>query len=387
MFEFVLNLLLQSAKGVWLTFVHNWPFLLFSILIAVLLKLYVNADRLSAFLTRYGKASVIVSTAAAVTTPFCSCGTTAVVLGMLASRMPWAPIVAFMVASPLTSPEELVYSAGLFGWPFAWAFFVSSILLGLAGGLFASILDKRGWLAGQARFAADGRSAQSPKRPVRQTGTKAAQTASVSPSSLIPLPMLAAQTCCSTELPVVFQPMPASAIPSACGCNAAAQTSAAPKAAQSCESDSCSGGAAQTRPSLAVFLNEMRVAGVRLLVLFTGFAFIGYFLNGLIPASWISRLFGSGNLYSVPLAATLGLPFYLNTEATLPLIRALLDAGMSSGAALAFMISGAGTSIGAIAGALTIARWRVVALVVAILWIGAMACGFAYDLLAAAFLF
>jgi uncharacterized protein len=152
MFEFILDLLVVSAKGVWLTFLHNWPFLLFSILIAVLLKLYVNTDRLSAFLTRYGKASVLVSTAAAVATPFCSCGTTAVILGMLASRMPWAPIVAFMVASPLTSPEELVYSAGLFGWPFAWAFFISSILLGLAGGLVASILDNRGWLAGQARF-------------------------------------------------------------------------------------------------------------------------------------------------------------------------------------------------------------------------------------------
>ena len=65
----------------------------------------------------------------------------------------------------------------------------------------------------------------------------------------------------------------------------------------------------------------------------------------------------------------------------------LLDGGMSIGAALAFMISGAGTSIGAIAGALTIARWRVVALVVGILWIGAVVCGFAYDLLATASLF
>jgi len=53
---------------------------------------------------------------------------------------------------------------------------------------------------------------------------------------------------------------------------------------------------------------------------------------------------------------------------------------MSQGAALAFLISGAGTSIGAIAGALTIARWRVVALVVGILWAGAIACGLAFNL-------
>ena len=64
----------------------------------------------------------------------------------------------------------------------------------------------------------------------------------------------------------------------------------------------------------------------------------------------------------------------------MPLVRALLDNGMSHGAALAFMISGAGTSIGAIAGALTIARWRVVALVVGILWVGAILSGFAFNL-------
>jgi uncharacterized membrane protein YraQ (UPF0718 family) len=129
------------------------------------------------------------------------------------------------------------------------------------------------------------------------------------------------------------------------------------------------------------FGREALTSGARLLAQFAGFAFIGYFVNGLIPASWIPALFGGGHIYSVPLAATLGLPFYLNTEASLPLVRALLDSGMSQGAALAFMIAGSGTSIGALAGALTIARWRVVGLVVGILWIGAMACGLGYDVL------
>jgi len=71
---------------------------------------------------------------------------------------------------------------------------------------------------------------------------------------------------------------------------------------------------------------------------------------------------------------------FINSKASLPLIRALLEAGMSPGAALAFLISGAGTSIGAITGALTIARWRVVGLVVGVLWIGAILSGFAYNL-------
>ena len=120
--------------------------------------------------------------------------------------------------------------------------------------------------------------------------------------------------------------------------------------------------------------------GPRLLVMFFSFAFLGYLLNGLIPNSWIASLFGSGHAYSVPLAATLGLPFYINGEASLPMVRAMLDSGMSQGAALAFLISGAGTSIGAIGGALSIARWRVISIVVATLWIGAMAAGLVFDL-------
>jgi len=60
--------------------------------------------------------------------------------------------------------------------------------------------------------------------------------------------------------------------------------------------------------------------------------------------------------------------------------------GLEPQAALAFLISGAGTSVGAIAGALTIARWRVIALVVGTLWIGAVLLGYAYDFLLAAHL-
>ena len=113
--EFILNIALTSIEQVWSSLMHNWPYLAMSVVIAVLLKLYVNAEQVATFLHRYRGASVVAATAAAVATPLCSCGTTAVILGMMASQMPWAPIVAFMVASPLTSPEGLVYSAGLFG--------------------------------------------------------------------------------------------------------------------------------------------------------------------------------------------------------------------------------------------------------------------------------
>jgi uncharacterized membrane protein YraQ (UPF0718 family) len=115
--------------------------------------------------------------------------------------------------------------------------------------------------------------------------------------------------------------------------------------------------------------------------MFLAFAFAGNFLNGLIPATWMAALFGEGATYGVPLAAVLGFPVYISTEASLPLVRSMIDAGMSQGAALAFLITGAGTSLGAIAGLLTIARWRVVAIVVGTLWVSAVLFGTAYNVL------
>jgi uncharacterized membrane protein YraQ (UPF0718 family) len=283
--------------------------LLLSVLIATALKLYVDQRKIAAFLKRNQKAGVIGATAVAVTTPLCSCGTTAVILGMMASMVSWAPIVAFMVASPLTSPQELVYSAGLFGWPFAIAFFASSILLGLAGGVVAYVLERAGWLKGQYRM-----------QPM--AGGQAGDVAEIT-------------------------------------------------------------GGTSARPGLRAFATEFSRVGGRLLILFLGFAFIGYLLNGLIPEAWITSLFGSGKVYGVPLAATLGLPLYINTEASLPLVRSFFDLGMSPGATLAFLITGAGTSLGALAGALTIARWRVVAVVVGTLWVGAIAIGYVYNALVA----
>jgi uncharacterized membrane protein YraQ (UPF0718 family) len=52
---------------------------------------------------------------------------------------------------------------------------------------------------------------------------------------------------------------------------------------------------------------------------------------------------------------------------------------VSQGVVLAFLITGAGTSVGAIVGALTTARWRIVGLVIGTLFIGAIALSYLYN--------
>lgn len=308
-------LVAKSLTQVLITFTHTWPYLLLSVLVASVLKVHVEPARLRAWLARHQRASVVGAIGLAVLTPLCSCGTMALVLAMLATSMPWAPIVAFMVASPLTSPGQLLFTAGLFGWPFAGFHFTVAILLGFAGAAAAAALESRGWLANQMRLAK---------------------------------PALA---------------------PIAGGSGAAVLIEPATKS--------------PARPQLREYARAIFVEGRRLALLFVSFAFVGYLINNLIPSTWVTALFGSGQTWGVALAATFGLPLYVNSDASLPLVKSFLDSGASPGAAMAFLLTGAGTSVGAVVGALTIARWRVLAVVVATLWLGAVASGYVFDALVA----
>lgn len=119
----------------------------------------------------------------------------------------------------------------------------------------------------------------------------------------------------------------------------------------------------------------------RILGLYLAFSLIGHIMTALLPSAWLLGLFGRSKLYAVPLAATAGLPLYINAEVSMPLIRSLKAGRMSQGAALALIVAGAGTSIGAISGAFVIARRRVVGLVVGALWVGAMLAGYIYDVI------
>jgi hypothetical protein len=298
----------------------TWPFVLLGVVTAAALKVYVGTERIATLFRQKTGLAVTGSVAAAVATPFCSCGTTAVVLSMIASSVPWAPVVAFMVASPLTSPDGLFISAGFFGWPFAIFFMAASVVLGFAGAGAAFAAEGAGLLANQARFdepavpCAEGSCAESAARP-RQ--------------------------------PVVAGVGPGAA-----------------HVSEFAEPDPW---------RLRELAGEVVALGRRMVVLFVAFAAIGYTAIGLIPTDWMTTLLGGP--FGVPVAATLGVPFYFSSEANLPLIASLVEGGMSKGAAMAFLITGAGTSIGAMSGALLIARWRVVAIIVGTLWAGAIVLG------------
>jgi hypothetical protein len=216
--------------------------------------------------------------------------------------------------------------------------------------IMAYLTEKAGLLEGQARFVdRTSKASAEPDRPVQQ----------VSATSGGP------------------KTAPAPAPRPACGCGsvaAASSPSIGPGAASVAEF-----APRWTRWRVPALWKELRTAAPRMIAMYFGFAAVGFAAIELVPTAWMSAALGGNSPLSIIFAATLGVPMYL-TEGSLPLVSSLMQGGMGPGPAIAFLITGAGTSIGAISGGLIIARWRVIAIVVGTLWVGAVIAGLVAQL-------
>lgn len=352
----VLELLGRVLGRVGDTLEHTWPFLVLSIVLAAAVQVYVGTDRVGRWLRRSIPLAVLGAVALGALTPFCSCGTMAVVLGSLAASVPWAPIVAFIASSPLTSPGEYALSIGLFGVQFATTFVVAAAAVGLIGGVASWYLERRGWLEGQSRVTAHVDEPLAVGVPCSPAALEGRGDLAVSAGSVV-VAVVGGESC------------GAGGDSSRCAGEGASPSAAFERPARRPD---CGRRSSRHRD----FARALVVDARRLAWYFLAFASLGYLLIELIPSSVFEGHLGDGNaLTAVPLAALLGIPMYVNTEGSLPLVASLMDGGMGAGPALAFLITGAGTSIGAVSGMLVIARWRIVALVVGTLIVSACLTG------------
>ena len=90
------------------------------------------------------KMIVVVSVVGALT-PVCGVTVLPLVAGLLIAGVPIAPIMAFLLSSPITSPEMLAITAGILGWPFAIGKSLAALGIGLAGGYVTLLLVRMGF--------------------------------------------------------------------------------------------------------------------------------------------------------------------------------------------------------------------------------------------------
>jgi uncharacterized membrane protein YraQ (UPF0718 family) len=359
-FSYVWNLLYQTVAEVIRTLLHNSLILTFSVVTAVALKTYMATEKISNALLKHKKVSIAASVAVGAFTPFCACGTMAVVIGMLSTVLPWGPVMAFLTSSPLMSPNGFIMTAGVIGLRFAIALTVASLVIGFASGFVTNAIERK------TRFL---------NNQFRYTGKQAPVSVS-SESAQAVSPGAGCACAVRTALPESAQ-----AISPGAGCACAAR----PAVQADC---SCTSGQANLarkavwtqKLKLREFAQNLFNIGVKqVLLYFSVFVAVGYLINTFVPANLISALFGIQSAAAVPLAAAIGVPLYVTTQSALPIIQSLLQSGASEGAMLAFMITGSATSAWVIAGLMTFLKKRAVALYLLYIFAGAVLLGYLYD--------
>lgn len=100
-----------------------------------------------------------------------------------------------------------------------------------------------------------------------------------------------------------------------------------------------------------------------------------------VPASAIAGLVGGEGIVPIGIAALVGMPAYLNSYVAPPLLAGLIEQGMSNGAAMAFMIAGAVSSVPAMAAVWSLVRKPVFAAYLGLGVSGAIVSGIVFQLL------
>ena len=100
-----------------------------------------------------------------------------------------------------------------------------------------------------------------------------------------------------------------------------------------------------------------------------------------VRPEWIASLVGGEGVVPIAIAAVVGMPAYLNSYVAPPLLAGLMAQGMSAGAALAFMVAGAVSSIPAMAAVWSLVKPRVFAAYLGLGVSGAILSGILFQMI------
>ena len=368
------NLILQETAGILISvgasFLHILPYLALSVPLAVLLKRSGAAEKIRTGLSGNPYLAVGMATLVGALSPFCSCGVIPVIAALLLGGVPLAPVMSFWLASPSMDPEIFILSVGSIGWELAVWRLAATFAMSLFGGLVILYFEKRGWIGHAILRASISR--QPGEAP--SINALAPVTASLAPVACCPgmdfaLPSVTVDSCCQER------PLPSAPFRAEChGDQTQNESLETPQGTSTpaCGCPSSFGWRGMGMDAVSTTLN------------LSMYMVVAFFLEAIIirfvPQNLIASHLGSQSPWSVPLATLISIPMYTTNLTSLGLISGLLQRGMSGGAALAFLIGGAVTTLPAMSAVFGIVRWRVFLLYLSFCISGALLSGFAYQL-------
>lgn len=318
--------------------INDWHIILMGILIATSMKVFVNPESLKNKLLQHSKIAVPLSVGLGALTPLCACGTMAVVISLFLTKLPWGPVMAFLISSPLASPSEFLFEGSFMGWRFAISMLTASIVIGLFAGYLATVLEKR-----TSFFKDQFRILDKPKKTRSNTTEENGIKANAS------------QTLDTSGFTIV-EPQYDTAYEMQVGDKAKKIFDVKGKSRE--------------------FLSEIWETGFKKIIYyFVIFIIIGKSIEFIIPMDFQMPFLSEDSFLSVLIGATVGLPLYINSASSLPLMQSMVASGVSESAIFAFLIAGKATGIPVIIGMMTFLKKRAIAFYVGVIWVGAVIAG------------
>lgn len=108
---------------------------------------------------------------------------------------------------------------------------------------------------------------------------------------------------------------------------------------------------------------------------------LGAGIYGYMPQDFVMKIAGPDNIFAIPIAAVLGIPLYIRAETAIPIGVALMSKGMSIGTVIALIIGGAGMAIPEMTMLASIFRKKLVAAIVAVIFLTAVISGYLFNIL------
>ncbi|WP_371168523.1 permease [Aliiroseovarius sp. 2305UL8-7] len=299
---------------------HTAPFILFAILAVAYLKA-TGAENLLARAFEGREVRMIALAAfAGGLSPFCSCEVIPFIAALLAVGAPLSAVMAFWLSSPLMDPAMFAITAGTLGSGFAIAKAAAAISIGLFGGFTVRAFAKTALFADPLKNA-----------PV--------------------------SSCCAS---------------SGCGTGSGA--------------DVYSGDVNWKFWHQAHRRQTFRDTALENMLFLSKWLLLAYMIEALmlryVPAEMVAQVLGGSGIGPILLGALVGAPAYLNGYAAVPMVAALLEQGMSNGAAMSFVIAGGVSCIPAAIAVWALVKPRVFAAYLGLAMIGAVIAGLAWGAIA-----
>ncbi|WP_413699577.1 permease [Psychromonas sp. KJ10-10] len=298
-------------------------------------------------------------------TPFCSCSTIPMLIGLLKAKAGFGPTMTFLFTSPLLNPIIIALFIPVLGFKATLLYAAFALTASVIAGILLQHFGFERYIKKemiQTKVTKSNNASENKQQTAccdasEKSQTECCDASEKSQTECRDTSEKAQTECCDASEKTQSECCDASEKTQTECCDASEKTQTeccdtsektqteCCDASEKTQTECCSSTEKQT-PSIwkkawseswSLFLSMFPYMLIAML--------IGAFVHGFVPAEFFADVAGADNPMAVPTAALIGIPLYIRVTALLPLVASFLAKGVSIGAIIALVIGSGGASL------------------------------------------